>query len=133
MAQHSTVAEETGNEQIAVGFLRLVAIDGRPRDAFAKYVSPSLRHHDAGSGGTAEDLLAAMESDAREHPHKRLDVKHVIADGELVAVHSHLRRWDDDPGFALVHLFRVRQGRIVELWDVVQPVPLTSRNPNGPF
>lgn len=128
-----TVAEATSNEQIAIGFLRLVAVDGRPRDAFAKYVSPSLVHHDQSCGNRPEDLLAAMEADARANPRKSFDVKRVLTDNDLVAVHSHVVRWQGDPGFALVHLFRIRDGKIVELWDVGQPVPVTSPNPNGMF
>jgi predicted SnoaL-like aldol condensation-catalyzing enzyme len=128
-----TVNEATSNEQVAVGFLRLVAVDGRPRDAFAKYVAPTFRHHDPSCGGAPEDLLAAMEADAQANPRKSLDVKRVLTENDLVAVHSHVVRWQGDPGFALVHLFRVRQGKIVELWSVGQPVPVTTPNPNGMF
>ena len=38
-----------------------------------------------------------------------------------------------DPGFAAVHLFRFDGDRIVELWDVGQPVPEESPNENGVF
>lgn len=72
-------------------------------------------------------------SNARQNPSKRLDILHVLEDGDLVAVHSHVRQTPDDRGAAMVHLFRFEGDRIAELWDIGQPVPAESPNPNGMF
>jgi predicted SnoaL-like aldol condensation-catalyzing enzyme len=77
--------------------------------------------------------MTAMEENARENPNKTLDVKRVIAEGDLVAVHSHVRQNPDDLGAAVVHLFRFEKGRIVELWDLGQPAPEPSPNQYGIF
>ncbi|BCJ67357.1 nuclear transport factor 2 family protein [Polymorphospora rubra] len=62
------------------------------------------------------------------------DVKRIIADGDLVAIHHHMRLRDDDgPGLAVVDLWRIEDGRLIEHWDVEQPVPATARVPNGMF
>jgi predicted SnoaL-like aldol condensation-catalyzing enzyme len=37
------------------------------------------------------------------------------------------------PSLAVVHLVRFEEGRIVELWDVVSPVPEKPLNANGVF
>jgi len=74
-----------------------------------------------------------MEEDAARNPGKRLDVQVALQEGDCVAVHSRLRRAVDDPGFAVVHIFRFDQGRIVELWDIVQAVPGEIVNENGMF
>lgn len=55
------------------------------------------------------------------------------AEGELVAVHSHVRQKPGDLGAAVVHIFRFEKGRIVELWDLGQPVPEKSPNQYGMF
>ncbi|MEV4664805.1 nuclear transport factor 2 family protein [Micromonospora echinofusca] len=61
-------------------------------------------------------------------------VKHVLADGDLVAVHHHMTLpGDDGAGLAVVDLWRLKDGRIVEHWDVEQPVPDPTRVPNGMF
>ncbi|MCP2336042.1 nuclear transport factor 2 family protein [Actinomadura rupiterrae] len=57
--------------------------------------------------------------------------KHVLADGDLVAVHTHVGTAQGD--LATVDLFRVGEGRIVEHWDVVQPVPDELPHPHGMF
>ena len=74
-----------------------------------------------------------MEENARQNPGKVLEVKRAIAEGELVVVHSHVRQNPGDLGAAVVHLFRFEHGRIVELWDLGQPVPDKSPNQNGMF
>ena len=51
----------------------------------------------------------------------------------LVVLHHHPRMSPDDPGQAVVDIFRVEDGRIVEHWDVMQPVPAESGSDNGTF
>ncbi|MCA2211821.1 nuclear transport factor 2 family protein [Jidongwangia harbinensis] len=61
-------------------------------------------------------------------------IKLVLADGDHVAVHHHMTlAADDGPGLAVVDLWRLENGRIVEHWDVEQPVPEPSSVPNGMF
>jgi predicted SnoaL-like aldol condensation-catalyzing enzyme len=74
-----------------------------------------------------------MEENARDNPNKTLDMKLAIEEGDLVAVHSHVRLKPDRPGGAVVHIFRFEEGRIVELWDVGQEVPEQSPNQYGMF
>ena len=116
----------------AVSFLRQAA-SGRVREAYDKHVSKEFRHHNPFFAGSAEALLAGMEENARQNPDKRLEVLHALEDGELVAVHSHVRHQPGDRGAALVHLFRFEGDRIAELWDIGQPVPADSVNANGMF
>ncbi|MEU1384967.1 MULTISPECIES: nuclear transport factor 2 family protein [unclassified Nonomuraea] len=61
----------------------------------------------------------------------RLDLKRVIADDDHVVLH-YLMTTDDDPrGVAVVDIWRLAGGQIVEHWDVVQPVPEAARVPHG--
>ncbi|KAB2389938.1 nuclear transport factor 2 family protein [Actinomadura montaniterrae] len=60
-----------------------------------------------------------------------VEAKHVLADGDLVAVHTHVAAPQGD--LATVDLFRVDVGKIVEHWDVVQPVPDDVLHPHGMF
>jgi predicted SnoaL-like aldol condensation-catalyzing enzyme len=115
---------------MAVGFLRQAA-SGRVREAYDKYISKEFRHHNPAFAGNAEALMGAMEENARQNPDKQLDVLHTLEDGDLVAVHSHVRQRPGDHGAVVVHLFRFEGERIVELWDIGQPVPAESINRNG--
>ncbi|AST94244.1 MULTISPECIES: nuclear transport factor 2 family protein [Sutcliffiella] len=122
---------ETKKEK-AVSFLQLVA-SGEVREAYRKYIGPNFRHHNPFFRGDADSLMIAMEENAIESPLKILEVKRVIEDGEIVAVHSHIKQNQADLGAAVVHIFRFENELIVELWDVGQPVPEDSPNENGVF
>lgn len=116
----------------AVAFLQLAA-SGRVREAYDQHIGEDFRHHNPFFAGDAQALMAGMEENARRNPDKRLEVLHALEDGNLVAVHSHVRQKPGDPGAALVHLFRFDGDRIVELWDIGQPVPADAVNANGMF
>lgn len=120
------------NKDAAVSFLKM-ASSGDVREAYLKFVGPGFKHHNPYFEGSAETLMAAMEENARQNPSKTLDVKRAIAEGDLVAVHSHVRQNPEDRGGAVVHIFRFEDGRIVELWDLGQQVPEQSPNQYGMF
>jgi predicted SnoaL-like aldol condensation-catalyzing enzyme len=64
----------------------------------------------------------------------RLDLKRVIADDTYVVMHYHVTRPDDDgAGQAVVDIWRLEDGLIVEHWDTVQAVPSPDRVPQGMF
>ena len=120
------------NKDAAVSFLKM-ASSGNVREAYSKFVGPGFRHHNPFFEGSAESLMNGMDENARQNPNKVLEVKHTIAEGAFVAVHSHVRQNPDDPGGAVVHIFRFENDRIVELWDVGQPMPKESPNQYGMF
>ena len=70
------------------------------------------------------------------YPDGRNEVKRVIADGDLVALHVHSRRVPGEEGRAIVDIFRVEDGKVVEHWVVIQPIPkeiYPPINDNGYF
>ncbi len=120
------------NKEAAVTFLKMAA-SGNIREAYSRFVGAGFRHHNPYFEGSADSLMAGMEDDERQNPGKILEVKHGVGEGELVVLHSHLQRKPGDPGIAVVHIFRFEKGRIVELWDLGQPIPENSPNQYGMF
>ncbi len=121
-----------GNKEAAVTFLKQ-ASGGEVRDAYAQFVGNGFRHHNPFFEGSAEALMAEMEQNARQNPQKTREILRTVAEGNYVVIHSHVRMKPGGLGFAVVHIFRFVQGRIVELWDLGQPVPEESPNANGMF
>jgi predicted SnoaL-like aldol condensation-catalyzing enzyme len=119
-------------KDMAVAFLEL-ASSGKVREAYKQFVGAEFRHHNPFFEGSAESLRAGMEENARQNPNKILEVKRAIAEGDFVVVHSHVRQNPGDLGGAVVHIFRFEKDRIVELWDLGQPVPEKSPNQYGMF
>jgi uncharacterized protein YndB with AHSA1/START domain/predicted SnoaL-like aldol condensation-catalyzing enzyme len=126
------VAAAEGNKEAAISFLKL-ASSGKVREAYSRFVGAGFKHHNPFFEGSADALRNAMEENARQNPDKRLEVKHAIAEGSFVAVHAHVQHKPGERGAVVMHIFRFENGRIVELWDVGQPVPDESPNQYGMF
>ena len=120
------------NKETAIAFLE-TASAGKTSEAYSKFVGADFRHHNPFFEGTAQALQAGMEQNARQNPNKVFEVKRVIAEGDLVVTHSHVRQKPEDLGAAVVHIFRFENGKIVELWDLGQSIQDTSVNKNGMF
>ena len=61
------------------------------------------------------------------------DVKRILAEKDLVAIHYHYKRNAGEKGMAIVDIFRLENGKLVEHWDVVQPLPQKSENDHPLF
>ena len=66
-------------------------------------------------------------------PNLRGEIKRVFADGDYVILHTHGVRVPGERGSAIIDIFRLEDCRIVEHWDVIQPIPETGVNQNGIF
>lgn len=68
-----------------------------------------------------------------ESPEATQKIYRVFAEDDHVITHQHVIRWPGDTGFAVVDIFRIADGRIVEHWDVLQEIPAQPVNPNSMF
>lgn len=120
------------NQDVAVSFLEL-ASSGRVSEAYTKYVGEGFRHHNPFFEGSAEALQAGMEESARQSPDKVFTILRTVSEGDFVVTHSHVQQNSTQRGVVVVHIFRFENGKIIELWDVGQPIPESSPNQNGMF
>jgi predicted SnoaL-like aldol condensation-catalyzing enzyme len=119
------------NKEIAIGFLN-EASAGKVDDAYRR-VASNFRHHNAYFPGDTESLKQGMAQAHKQFPNTKLKVQRVIADGELVAVHSRVQHSPETATIAVVHIFRFEGEQIAELWDIGMEVPKDSPNDNGAF
>lgn len=119
-------------KDIAQNFLKLAA-KGDSHSAFQLYASENFKHHNAHFKGDAETLILAIEESAKKNPNKTFEIHHALQDQNLVAVHSHVKQNEDDPGAAVVHIFKFEKDKIIEMWDVGQPIPNETINEFGMF
>lgn len=119
-------------KEIAKNFLDLAA-KGHSHEGFRLHIAKNFKHHNAYFKGDAETLMLAMEESARTNPNKTFKIHHILEDGNLVAVHSHLKQTPTDIGFAVVHILKFEGDKIIELWDLGQPIPKDRINENGMF
>lgn len=119
--------------EVVTRFMTMLYIDRQPRAAFEAWVDPGYIQHNPMAATGRDAAIAFLEPFMAGHPDIHYSIKRIIADGDLVAVHAHGRFAPDDRGIAVVDILRVEGCKVVEHWDVVQPVPETSANENGMF
>jgi len=120
------------HKESAEDFLHLV-VAGSIDEAYVNYVNLHGKHHNVHYSAGFASLKKGMIESHAQFPNKRLMVKNVLAEGDLVAVHSNLILKPGEPGMAVVHIFRFEGDKIVEMWDIGQAIPADSPNRVGAF
>ena len=108
---------------------------GRKRVEMARYINPDKYvQHSPGIANGLEALLQLINEFDRESPGYAVQVRRVVAEGDLCFAHCHYTFGAKDlRGKAIAELFRFEGELIVEHWDVIQDIPAHSRNGNGMF
>jgi predicted SnoaL-like aldol condensation-catalyzing enzyme len=121
--------------KVALEFFEVLLIKKDPATAARRFIGPAgyIQHNPTVPTGPADGFVASMSALFDRYPKWSTVIKRVIAEGDLVAVHHHVRQHPDDTGFAVVDIFRVDDGKLIEHWDVIQPVPTRAANDNTMF
>ena len=117
------------NKQNAIAFYK-TAYEGNPRLAVEKYVGSEYIQHNPDVANGTEGFIEYFERMQREYPNKSIEFVRCIAEGNLVALHTH-QVWPDNDQYVTMDFFRFdADGKIVEHWDSIQQIPESSKNPN---
>src|SRR5712675_138744 len=109
-------------------------IAGQVEDAFRLYAGSPYRQHNPLVEDGMDGLRKFVTWIMSKHPDARCELKRVFADGDYVILHSHWHGLSDNPrGEAVVDIFRLEGGKVLEHWDVIQPIPETAANGNTMF
>jgi predicted SnoaL-like aldol condensation-catalyzing enzyme len=105
----------------------------QPQKAAELYMGDPFIQHNPQNADGKEAFVTWANGLIAVAPGVNVDVKRVLGDGDLVMVHSHFTVSATDRGLAVADMFRIKNGKIVEHWDVIQAVPETSANDNTMF
>ena len=102
-------------------------------DAASKYLGPRYVQHNPGAADGAEGFRGFVGFLKEKFPDSHSDIKQVFTDGDYVILHVHSVREKGSRGNAIIDIFKLEDGKIVEHWDAVQPIPEKSANSNTMF
>lgn len=109
-----------------------VVVNGRQFDRIDEFVARDLIQRNPNLPNGREPLRQFWTDFMGGQPEARFTVARVISEGDLVVEHSLFQSSSDDRGTAVIDIYRIEDGLIVEHWDVVQPIPETTASGNHP-
>lgn len=117
------------NKINAIAFYEM-AYNGNPQKAVELYVgSKYIQHNPLVADGT-QPFIDYFNRMANEYPDKSIEFVRAVAEGDLVALHTH-QVWPGNDQYVTMDFFRFdNNGKIVEHWDAMQQIPDTSSNNN---
>lgn len=122
-------ADPEANKQNAIAFYRTAYL-GDPVKAVERYVGAEYIQHNPLVGDSKASFIAYFEAMARDYPGKRIEFVRAVAEGDLVALHTH-QTWPGNDEYVTMDFFRFDDhGKIVEHWDAIQGVPEETKNGN---
>jgi len=131
-AQAGNAPQEEANKKAVLAFYE-AGLNQKDFAAASQYFGPRYIQHNPLAKDGPEGFKAFLEFLRAKYPQSHSEIKQVFADGDYVILHVHTVREPGTRGNAIVDIFRLENGKIVEHWDVVQPIPDQAANPNGMF
>ena len=117
------------NKQNAITFYKM-AFEGNPKSAVELYVGSQYIQHNPLVGHGTKPFISYFERMSKEYPNKSIEFVRAIAEGDLVALHTH-QTWPGNEEYVTMNFFRFEnEGKIVEHWDAMQQIPEHSANGN---
>ncbi|QDH18082.1 hypothetical protein E3D00_10060 [Swingsia samuiensis] len=99
----------------------------------SQVVAENYKQHNPEVPDGKKPFITFFKDYFKSHPNSHAQIVHSAADGDLVFLHVHSKENEGDLGQAVVDIFRVKNNKIVEHWDVIQSVPKQSLNQNTMF
>jgi predicted SnoaL-like aldol condensation-catalyzing enzyme len=130
-AAHNDAAAK--NKQTVVAFYNLIFRDHKPAEAFTRYGGDKYIQHNPNVPDGKDAVINYFTPFFQANPDARSEIKRAVAEGDLVWLHVHSKKNATDRGRAIVDIFRVEKGKVVEHWDVVQDIPEKAANTNTMF
>lgn len=133
---HLAYAVDTQQEEInkknVIAFYEKV-INEKDFEAASRYMGPHYIQHNPMAADGPEGLKGFVAFLREKFPKSHSEIKQAFADGDFVILHVLSVLEPGTRGRAIVDIFRLADGKIVEHWDVIQDIPEKAANMNSMF
>ena len=117
------MADPETNKQTVLAYLITAFNEKKPAEAVEKYGGSHYIQHNPQAPDGFEAFVQFVGGFLEQFPQLSLDIKRAVAEGDMVVSHSLLKTSPEDRGTAVADFFRLEDGKVVEHWDVMQPIP----------
>ena len=131
-AADATTAQQEANRQAVLTFYDK-GLNQKDADAALAYVGNRYVQHNPNAQDGPEGFKKFIAFLREKFPNSHSEIKQSFVDGDYVILHVHAVREPGTRGNAIIDIFKLENGKIVEHWDVVQPIPEKTNNNNGMF
>ena len=124
--------QEEANRKAVLAFYEK-GLNQKDVDAALAYVGDRYTQHNPNAADGPEGFRKFIGFLREKFPNSHSEIKRSFVDGDYVILHVHAVREPGTNGNAIVDIFKLENGKIVEHWDVVQPIPENPANNNTMF
>lgn len=125
-------SREEANKETVIAFYD-AAINDKDFEKASQYLGDEYIQHNPLAADGPEGLKAFLDFAKENLGTFKVEIKQAFADGDYVILHVHAKASSEDRGSAVMDIFRLEDGKVVEHWDVIQPIPEQSANDNTMF
>lgn len=125
-------AQEEANRSAVLAFYEK-GLNQKDADAALAYVGNRYVQHNPNAADGPDGFRKFIGFLREKFPNSRSEIKRSFVDGDYVILHVHAVREPGTKGNAIIDIFKLENGKIVEHWDVVQPIPDNPANGNTMF
>lgn len=130
--QDKWTKQETENVKVVVDFFQHLMNEHDFDYTLKKFGNGSYTQHNRAIPNEIPGLIGYVKTMTKRFPEYSFDVKRIFADGDFVLLHSHTtmrakHRGNEKKGFIITDTFKLKDGKLVEHWDAIQPIDTFSR------
>jgi predicted SnoaL-like aldol condensation-catalyzing enzyme len=122
-AQERDLAQEAANKKFVREFFYVLYNDKNIEKARTMMDSNMINHHPHGGNGADGTLRALKQHLFGRFPDFKVEIKRMAAEGDLVWIQCYTKNDAKEHGKMSMDIFRVKNGKIAEHWDIIQDVP----------
>ena len=115
--------QEDANKKLVKLFFYTFYNDKDAEKSLAMMLPDFINHHPGSGKGAAATWKAVSTHLFGKYPQFRVFIKRIAAEGDLVWIQCYTQNTPDDRGNMSMDIFRVREGKIAEHWDIIEAVP----------
>jgi predicted SnoaL-like aldol condensation-catalyzing enzyme len=131
-AASAASAQEEANRTVVLAFYEK-GLNRKDADAALAHVGDRYVQHNPNAADGPDGFRKFIGFLREKFPNSHSEIKRSFVDGDYVTLHVHAVREPGTRGNAIVDIFKLENGKIVEHWDVVQPIPENPANSNTMF